>query len=51
MRSAAEDFGSYLNDFEFNDADIPVVQNVNATDVVDKKLIKKKILLLSYSIQ
>lgn len=44
MRSAAEDFGSYLNDFEFNDADIPVVQNVNATDVVDKKLIKENII-------
>ena len=43
MRSAAEDFGSYLNDFEFNDADIPVVQNVNATDVVDKNLIKKNL--------
>jgi [acyl-carrier-protein] S-malonyltransferase len=43
MRSAAEDFGSYLNDFEFNDADIPVVQNVNATDVVDKKLIKENL--------
>jgi [acyl-carrier-protein] S-malonyltransferase len=43
MRSAAEDFGSYLNDFEFNDADIPVVQNVNAADVVDKKLIKENL--------
>jgi [acyl-carrier-protein] S-malonyltransferase len=43
MRLAAEDFGSYLNDFEFNDADIPVVQNVNATDVVDKKLIKENL--------
>jgi [acyl-carrier-protein] S-malonyltransferase len=43
MRSAAEDFGSYLNDFEFNDADIPVVQNVNATDVVDKSLIKENL--------
>ena len=43
MRSAAEDFGNYLNDFEFNDADIPVVQNVNATDVVDKKLIKENL--------
>ena len=43
MRSAAEDFGSYLNDFEFNDADIPVVQNVNATDVVEKKLIKENL--------
>ena len=43
MRSAAEDFGSYLNDFEFNDADIPVVQNVNATDVVDKNLIKENL--------
>ena len=43
MRSAAEDFGSYLNDFEFNDADIPVVQNVNATDLVDKKLIKENL--------
>ena len=44
MRSAAEDFGSYLNDFEFNDADIPVVQNVNATDVVDNKLIKENLI-------
>jgi [acyl-carrier-protein] S-malonyltransferase len=44
MRSAAEDFGSYLNDFEFNDADIPVVQNVNAIDVVDKKLIKENLI-------
>ena len=44
MRSAAEDFGSYLNDFEFNDADIPVVQNVNATDVVDKNLIKENLI-------
>jgi [acyl-carrier-protein] S-malonyltransferase len=43
MRLAAEDFGSYLNDFEFNDADIPIVQNVNATDVVDKKLIKENL--------
>ena len=43
MRPAAEIFGSYLNDFEFNDADIPVVQNVNATDVVDKKLIKENL--------
>jgi [acyl-carrier-protein] S-malonyltransferase len=43
MRSAAENFGSYLNDFEFNDADIPVVQNVNATDVVDKNLIKENL--------
>jgi [acyl-carrier-protein] S-malonyltransferase len=43
MRLAAEDFGTYLNDFEFNDADIPVVQNVNATDVVDKKLIKENL--------
>jgi [acyl-carrier-protein] S-malonyltransferase len=43
MRSAAEDFGSYLNDFEFNDADIPVVQNVNATDVVDKNQIKENL--------
>lgn len=43
MRSAAEDFGSYLNGFEFNDADIPVVQNVNATDVVDKNLIKENL--------
>ena len=43
MRSAAEDFGNYLNDFEFNDADIPVVQNVNATDVVDKNLIKENL--------
>jgi len=44
MRLAAEDFGSYLNDFEFNDADIPVVQNVNATDVVDKNLIKENLI-------
>jgi [acyl-carrier-protein] S-malonyltransferase len=44
MRSAAEDFGSYLNDFEFNDADIPVVQNVNAIDVVDKNLIKENLI-------
>jgi len=43
MRLAAEDFGNYLNDFEFNDADIPIVQNVNATDVVDKKLIKENL--------
>lgn len=43
MRSAAEDFGSYLNDFEFNDAYIPVVQNVNATDLVDKNLIKENL--------
>jgi len=43
MRSAAEDFGSYLNDFEFNDADIPVVQNVSATDLVDKNLIKENL--------
>ncbi len=43
MRSAAEDFGSYLNTFDFNDADIPVVQNVNATDVVDKNLIKENL--------
>ena len=43
MRSAAEVFGSYLNDFQFNDADIPVVQNVNATDVVDKNLIKENL--------
>ena len=43
MQLAAEDFGSYLNDFEFNDADIPVVQNVNATDVVDKTLIKENL--------
>ena len=43
MRLAAEHFGSYLNDFEFNDADIPVVQNVNATDVVDKNLIKENL--------
>jgi len=43
MRLAAEDFGSYLNDFEFNDADIPVVQNVNATDMVDKNLIKENL--------
>ena len=43
MRSAAEDFGSYLNDFQFNDADIPVVQNVNATDMVDKNLIKENL--------
>ena len=43
MRSAAEDFGNYLNDFEFNDADIPVVQNVNATDVVDKNHIKENL--------
>ena len=43
MRSAAEDFGSYLNDFELNDADMPVVQNVNATDVVDKNLIKENL--------
>jgi len=43
MRSAAEDFGSYLNAFNFNDADIPVVQNVNATDVVDKNLIKENL--------
>lgn len=43
MRSAAEDFGSYLNDFEFNDADIPIIQNVNATDVVDKNLIKENL--------
>lgn len=44
MRSAAEDFGSYLNDYEFNDADIPIVQNVNATDVVDKNLIKENLI-------
>ena len=43
MRSAAEDFGSYLNDFQFNDADIPVVQNVNATDMVDKNLLKENL--------
>jgi [acyl-carrier-protein] S-malonyltransferase len=43
MRSAAEDFEKFLNDFEFNDADIPVVQNVNATDVVDKNLIKENL--------
>ena len=43
MRSAAKDFESYLNDFEFNDADIPVVQNVNAIDVIDKKLIKENL--------
>ena len=43
MRSAAEDFGSYLNDFEFNDADIPIIQNVNAIDVVDKNLIKENL--------
>ena len=43
MRSAAEDFGSYLNDCEFNDSDIPIIQNVNATDVVDKNLIKENL--------
>jgi len=43
MQSAAEDFGSYLNDFQFNDADIPIIQNVNATDVVDKNLIKENL--------
>ncbi|AKO64441.1 hypothetical protein VI34_07115 [Methylophilales bacterium MBRSG12] len=44
MRSAAEDFESYLNDFEFNDADIPIVQNVNATGVVDRNLIKENLI-------
>jgi len=43
MRSAAEDFGSYLNDCEFNDSDIPIIQNVNATDVVDKNQIKENL--------
>ena len=43
MRSAAEDFGCYLNDFEFNDADIPIIQNVNATDVVDKNHVKENL--------
>ena len=43
MRSAAEDFRNCLNDFQFNDADIPVVQNVNATDMVDKNLIKENL--------
>ena len=43
MRSAAEDFGSYLNDCEFDDSDIPIIQNVNATDVVDKNLIKENL--------
>jgi [acyl-carrier-protein] S-malonyltransferase len=26
MKSAAEDFGKYLNDFEFKNADIPIIQ-------------------------
>jgi [acyl-carrier-protein] S-malonyltransferase len=43
MRTAAEDFEKFLKDFEFNDADIPIVQNVNATDVVDKNLIKENL--------
>ena len=43
MRSAAEDFRNCLNDFQFNDADIPVVQNVNATGMVDKNLIKENL--------
>ena len=43
MKSAAEDFGKYLNDFEFNNADIPIIQNVCATEVIDKNLIKENL--------
>lgn len=43
MKSAAEDFGKYLNDFEFNNADIPIIQNVCATEVIDKSLIKENL--------
>lgn len=43
MKPAADDFGKYLNDFEFNNADIPIIQNVCATEVIDKSLIKENL--------
>lgn len=43
MKSAAEEFCNFLEDFEFNEANIPIIQNVNAKEVNDKNQIKKNL--------
>ena len=43
MKSAAEEFSVFLEDFEFNEANIPIIQNVNAKEVNDKNQIKKNL--------
>ena len=43
MKSAAEEFCNFLEDFEFNEANIPIIQNVNAKEVSDKNQIKENL--------
>ncbi|HDY9528436.1 TPA: ACP S-malonyltransferase [Staphylococcus argenteus] len=49
MKVIEEDFLNYINQFEWNDAKFPVVQNVNAQSETDKEVIKLNMVKQLYS--
>ncbi|MBE5673888.1 ACP S-malonyltransferase [Staphylococcus sp. SS35] len=49
MKVIEEDFLNYINQFEWNDAKFPVVQNVNAQGETDKEVIKMNMVKQLYS--
>ncbi|WP_156289031.1 ACP S-malonyltransferase [Oceanobacillus salinisoli] len=49
MKAANEEFSSYLDQIEFNDAKIPVFANVSASPVTDKHEIKDLLIKQLYS--
>ncbi|MBE5674964.1 ACP S-malonyltransferase [Staphylococcus sp. SS87] len=49
MKVIEEDFLNYINQFEWNDAKFPVVQNVNAQGETDKEVIKLNMVKQLYS--
>lgn len=49
MKSAAEKFEDFINDFTFNDAKIPVYENTDANAVLSGEEIKKRVVKQIYS--
>ncbi|CDR60303.1 ACP S-malonyltransferase [Staphylococcus schweitzeri] len=49
MKVIEDDFLNYINQFEWNDAKFPVVQNVNAQGETDKEVIKLNMVKQLYS--
>ncbi|UMT81689.1 ACP S-malonyltransferase [Staphylococcus roterodami] len=49
MKVIEEDFLNYINQFEWNDAKFPVVQNINAQGETDKEVIKLNMVKQLYS--
>lgn len=43
MKEAQEEFGVFVEDIEFRDAEIPVIQNVSATPETDGAVIKRQL--------